>query len=92
MTQRANALDDDLHPVPDLHRSDPRRRTHQYQITGQQRHHMAEVAYHLFDRKDHVAGITLRLAHLTIDLEFDVDRVRVEIGLDPGAGRTKGVE
>ncbi len=84
--------DDQLDIVADLHRADAGRRAGEDQVAGQQGHHLREVAHHLLDREDHVGGVGLALAHLAVDAQLDVERMRIELGLDPRPGRAERVE
>src|SRR5699024_4026711 len=60
-------------------------------VTGQQGDHAGDLGDQLGDRADHVGG-RAGLSDLSVDARADGCGRRTQIGLDPGADRTGGVE
>src|SRR5690349_9655133 len=89
--ESADAFDGDGDLVADVERSDPGRGAGEDDIAGKQRHRLGDVHDQVLDGADHPAGAA-GLPQLAVDGGGDGQIGGVDIGLDPGAERARGVE
>jgi hypothetical protein len=90
VAQGADALDFYLDGVPRLHGADAVGSPGGDDIARQQSDYLGDIAHQIRDGEDEVGGADMLLA-FAVQVRFKGDIARVKLGLNPGAGRGKGV-